>query len=306
MKDNCPLVSISCITYNHAPYIRQCLDGFMMQQTNFAFEVLIHDDASTDGTTEIIKEYEAKFPDIIKPIFQTENQYSKGIKISATFNFPRVKGKYIAMCEGDDFWTDPLKLQKQVDFLEANSDYVICSHYFNLYSQNQNKYICIAPCSITGNMVFDIEYYVSRADWVTQPNTIMFKKECLSINEYLKYNKSKDLTLFYYLLKKGKGMLLKDIMSVYRSHDNGIWQGASRITRIKADLDTVMCIYNNDRDTLSAKLVKNTLTVWGVLGISFLKKNVGLYIRCLSAVCEKLGVKNTLIVLYRNFNYLKL
>ena len=105
MKDNCPLVSICCITYNHAPYIRQCLDGFMMQQTNFTFEVLIHDDASTDGTADIIREYESKYPDIIKPIYQTENQYSKGVKVSATFNFPRAKGKYIAMCEGDDYWT---------------------------------------------------------------------------------------------------------------------------------------------------------------------------------------------------------
>ena len=78
MKDNCPWVSISCITFNHAPYIRQCLDGFMMQQTNFAFEVLIHDDASTDGTTEIIKEYEAKYPDIIKPLYEEENQWVKG------------------------------------------------------------------------------------------------------------------------------------------------------------------------------------------------------------------------------------
>ena len=97
----------------------QCLDGFMMQQTNFAFEVLIHDDASTDGTTEIIKEYEAKYPEIIKPIYEEENQWVKGRRGSAVFNFPRAKGKYIAMCEGDDYWTDPLKLQKQVDFLES-------------------------------------------------------------------------------------------------------------------------------------------------------------------------------------------
>ncbi len=116
-----PLVSINCITYNHEPYIRQCLDGFMMQKTNFAFEVLIHDDASTDNTANIIQEYEAKYPEIIKPIYQAENQYSKGEgAISVRFNFPRAKGKYIAMCEGDDYWIDPHKLQKQVDILENN------------------------------------------------------------------------------------------------------------------------------------------------------------------------------------------
>lgn len=111
------LVSISCITYNHEPYIRECLDGFIMQKTDFAFEVLIHDDASTDKTADIIREYEAKFPNLIKPIYQTENQFSKKVgSINAKFNYPRAKGKYIALCEGDDYWTDPLKLQKQVDF----------------------------------------------------------------------------------------------------------------------------------------------------------------------------------------------
>ena len=126
---NKPLVSISCITYNHAPYIRECLDGFMMQKCDFGFEVLIHDDASTDGTQEIIKEYQKKYPEIIKPILQTENQYSKGVRgINMKFNYPRAQGKYIALCEGDDYWSDPLKLQKQVEFLEANPDFNISFH----------------------------------------------------------------------------------------------------------------------------------------------------------------------------------
>ena len=104
------LVSISCITYNQAHFIRQCLDGFLMQKTTFSFEVLIHDDASTDGTTEIIREYESKYPEIIKPLYEKENQWTKGRRGSAVFNYPRAKGKYIALCEGDDYWIDPLKL----------------------------------------------------------------------------------------------------------------------------------------------------------------------------------------------------
>ena len=123
------IVSVSCITYNHAPYIRACLDGFLMQKTSFVFEILIHDDCSTDGTREIIEEYSKKYPDIIFPIFQTENQYSKGVRgMMARFNFPRSRGKYIALCEGDDYWSDPYKLQRQVDFLEANTDFSICFH----------------------------------------------------------------------------------------------------------------------------------------------------------------------------------
>lgn len=129
------LVSVCCITYNHAPYIRQCLDGFIMQKTNFKFEILIHDDASTDGTADIIREYEAKYPNILKPIYQTENQYSKGKNISATYNWPRAVGKYVAMCEGDDYWTDPLKLQKQVDFMEAHLECAVCFHPVMVHDQ---------------------------------------------------------------------------------------------------------------------------------------------------------------------------
>lgn len=123
------MVSICCITYNQKEYICDALDGFLKQKAEFAFEVLIHDDASTDGTADIIRQYAGKYPDIIKPILQTENQYSKGFtNISGTFNFPRAEGRYIAMCEGDDYWTDDHKLQKQVEYMEAHPDCSLCFH----------------------------------------------------------------------------------------------------------------------------------------------------------------------------------
>jgi len=118
-----PLVTIRCLVYNHEPYLRQCLDGFVMQKTNFPFEAIVHDDASTDRSAEIIREYAEKYPDIIKPIFETENQYSKKDGSLRRIMDKHMRGKYIAMCEGDDYWIDPLKLQKQVDFLELNSEY---------------------------------------------------------------------------------------------------------------------------------------------------------------------------------------
>ena len=123
-----PVVSIISLTYNHAPYIRECLDGFLMQQTDFPFEVIIHDDASTDGTTEIVKEYAEKYPDIIKPIIQTENQYSKHHDFNRIIQtcFEKCQGQYIAFCEGDDYWIDPLKLQKQANFLNHNLDCGMC------------------------------------------------------------------------------------------------------------------------------------------------------------------------------------
>lgn len=137
MADN-PLVSICTLTYNHNPFIKECLDGILMQKTNFAFELIVHDDASTDGTAEIIKEYKAKYPDIITPVYQTENQYSKGKRVMQEFVYPKTKGKYIAICEGDDFWTDPYKLQKQVDFLEAAPEYGVCYTPANILHLNKN------------------------------------------------------------------------------------------------------------------------------------------------------------------------
>ena len=124
-----PLVSICCITYNHKEYIRDALDGFLSQRTDFPYEILINDDASTDGTADIIREYEQKYPEKIRALLQTENQYSKGItNPSGAFNFPRVRGRYVAMCEGDDYWIDPEKLQKQVDYMEAHPDCSLCFH----------------------------------------------------------------------------------------------------------------------------------------------------------------------------------
>ena len=134
-----PLVSVVTLAYNHGKYIRQCLDGFVMQQTDFPFEVIIHDDASTDDTAEIIREYEMKYPDIIKPVYQTENQYSKKVPIGATYLYPKAQGKYIAECEGDDWWTDPHKLQKQVDFLESHPDYLLCSTGYSTFTMKDGS-----------------------------------------------------------------------------------------------------------------------------------------------------------------------
>lgn len=122
------LVSVLCTAYNHEPYIRQTLQSFVDQQTDFAFEVLVNDDCSTDGTAAIIREFEEKYPDIIRPFYQEKNLYSQGIYIYHKVFFPAARGRYIAKCEGDDYWTDPTKLQRQVDFMEAHPEYSACVH----------------------------------------------------------------------------------------------------------------------------------------------------------------------------------
>ena len=139
------MVSIICTAYNHEDYIADAIESFLMQKTNFKFEILIHDDASTDRTAEIIKEYEIKFPNLIKPIYQIENQYSKGNN-SDFLNRKRARGKYVAICEGDDYWTDEYKLQKQLDYMEGNSGCTFCFH--NAYVEDQrnpNKNRLVVP-----------------------------------------------------------------------------------------------------------------------------------------------------------------
>lgn len=121
-------VSVYCLAYNHEKYIRKTLEGFVNQKTNFRFKVVVHDDASTDRTAEIIREFEEKYPDIFDVIYQTENQYFNPENFIAKYMTPRIEGKYVAYCEGDDYWCDENKLQKQFDIMEANPD-LICSFH---------------------------------------------------------------------------------------------------------------------------------------------------------------------------------
>ncbi|MDF0748956.1 glycosyltransferase [Marinobacter sp. 71-i] len=140
------LVTVLCHTFNHAPYIEDALRGFLTQKTNFPFEVIVHDDASTDETPKIIDRFKKKYPHIIRPIFQVENQYSKGIK-PTSLSAPRAKGNYIACCEGDDFWINNKKLQIQINLAKKNNDILLFFHQALLMKDNEivraiNNYGC--------------------------------------------------------------------------------------------------------------------------------------------------------------------
>ena len=126
--DKEPLVSVCCLSYNHEAYLRDTLEGFLMQRVSFPIEILVNDDASTDGTRAIIRDYAARYPELIRPFYQDVNLYSQGKDLCLEVLYPAARGKYIALCEGDDYWTDPDKLQLQVDFLESHPDYTACVH----------------------------------------------------------------------------------------------------------------------------------------------------------------------------------
>lgn len=216
------MVSICCATYNHENYIIDAIEGFLMQETDFKFEILLHDDASTDKTADIIRSYEEKYPEIIKPIYQTVNQYSKGVKITQTFNYPRAKGKYIALCEGDDYWTDSKKLQIQFDCLEKNKDVVCCYHGdYILDDKGLRKESRLSP-------QYQKSYtsYEMMAGYVVLPVTSFFRNLDVLRNypPEAKYVKNGDRFLFSILGQYGSGMYLPMIEpAVYRVHEGGIW-----------------------------------------------------------------------------------
>ena len=223
MTDNEIKVTIRCITYNQKDYIRQCLDGFVMQQTNFRYEAIVHDDASTDGTADIVREYAEKYPDIIKPIFETENQYSKHDGSLGRILNAHTRGKYVALCEGDDYWTDPHKLQKQADFLDANPQ---CSLTYHAC-----KNVFSTPCKVnylSGENVKEFYTDVDLIDYPFQTATVMYKKEIIDSELYKKATAigctSGDTIFFLTASRFGTIEGINEQMSVYRRHEGGISQ----------------------------------------------------------------------------------
>jgi glycosyltransferase involved in cell wall biosynthesis len=240
-----PLVSISCLTFNHQDYLEDALEGFLRQTTNFPFEILIHDDASTDGTANIIREYETAYPIIVRPLYQKENQYSKGVRISDTYQFPRAKGKYIAICEGDDYWVDPLKLQTQVDFLENNPDYVVC--YTNCQPFDAHG---LLDTDFLGRKR-DLEAIELQRATPIFTLTACFRNVLKGAPREFAIVEYGDLTFWCRLGDFGKGKYLPNIKpSMYRVHGGGVHSARSEKQRAKMRLQLMvgMLLYRLNRD----------------------------------------------------------
>lgn len=224
-----PLVSISCITFNHENFIRDAIEGFLIQRTTFPVEILIHDDASTDKTQEIIREYEEKYPFLIRPIYQKTNQYSQG-NSPGKFNRERAKGKYYAICEGDDYWTDPLKLQKQVDFLEGNEEYVAC--FTNALYQNEitkSKRLFISNLK-EGQVPTDS--IILHGGGIYPTASLVFKNKLIPNELFGKFpGIAGDDLLIMLLAMAGKVNFLDETTCVYRRWSGGIYSMISNDKR---------------------------------------------------------------------------
>lgn len=225
------LVSIHCITYNHEKYISDAIDSFLMQKTDFKYEILIHDDASTDRTAEIILEYEKAYPNLIKPIYQTENQYSRGIPFE-DFNFNRAEGKYIAFCEGDDFWTDPYKLQKQVDYMESHPECSLCVHAGKIVTA-LGKNIISYNRPHRGSKLFGVSEIIEGGGGLFLTNSMLCLTGFIKNSPtFVKKAPVSDYPTVINLSLLGKVYYMDGFMSCYRVGDNESWTN-----RIYSDIE---------------------------------------------------------------------
>lgn len=213
------LVAIHCLVYNHEPYIRDCLEGFVMQKTNFRFVAIVHDDVSTDGSAAIIREYAEKYPDIFMPIFETENQWSKqdGSLTRIMYDaIVKTGAKYVAMCEGDDYWINPHKLQKQVDYMELHPNCTLCAHN-SLQLNTATRAIDLFNKKLLQIQDYTLDTFITK-DWFTPTQTLLYRRSSYQLFENLPEFKHGDYSLQVNLLLAPDSYLHyeNDIMSVYR------------------------------------------------------------------------------------------
>lgn len=254
-------VSVVCNAYNHAKYIRKCLESLTTQKTSFEYEILVHDDASTDGTADIIREFEMKYPNLIKPIYQTENQYSKG-GISK-FQYPRAKGDYIAFCEGDDYWTDEYKLQKQFDALEAYPEIDICAHSTVKVSEDEGEILgYIAPRQKT--CVIPVEDVIYNGGGFVGTNSLMYRADLEKNIPGFRQFWRIDYALQISGSLRGGMIYLPETMSAYRWFSVGSWtrNQSSDKNKLKAVLDKKIKLLNMLNEETNFKhtvIINNTI-----------------------------------------------
>ena len=237
-----PIVVISCITFNHELYLKDALEGFVNQKTNFPYVAIVHEDASTDKTADILKKYAEKYPNIIFPIYEKENQYSK--KDGSLYNIinkaiDASNPKYVALCEGDDYWNDPHKLQKQVDFLDFHDDYTLCATN-HLYQYPDGKKT-ESPYNVNEDRDSDIKEVILKGGMFLSTSSLVIRKEAYNkLPESATKLPVGDYPLQIYMAYLGKVRILYASTVVYRVQSNGSWSAKYSMD----DFKTKFCLFN--------------------------------------------------------------
>jgi len=229
LEGTVPVVSIWCITYNHAKFIREALEGFLMQETTFPVEILIHDDASTDGTADIVRSYQVKYPQLFRAIFQTENQWSKGIK-PRKFLTPLVRGQFTALCEGDDYWSHRHKLEMQIALLEKKPELAGCFHRTSLVDTD-NKVIK-QDYFISEQKQFDFRDCITTLKKRYATCSFVFRSRAISNPRSWFTETSNDMFLELQVALTGELYFIDKSMGAYRVHAGGIWSSATSAQKV--------------------------------------------------------------------------
>lgn len=239
--ENKPLVAIHCLVYNHEPYLRDCFEGFVMQQTDFPFVAIVHDDASTDGSAAIIREYEEKYPHIFKPIYETENQYSKRDGSLERIMNEAIDGtgaKYVAVCEGDDYWIDSLKLQKQVDFLENNKDFgLVHTNVYHLVGNSLLNDSIMRENSSFQNLILGNK--ISTLTVMVRTEVLFKGYKILHDNPELNSIFMGDYPLYMIIASITKVQWLNNYSGVYRIIENSVSHSINIKERYLFDLEII-------------------------------------------------------------------
>lgn len=225
MKKNNIRVSVICTTYNQEDYIAQALESFLSQKCNFQYEILVHDDASTDCTTEIIQHYAELYPELIKPIIRSENQYSQGKPITSYVVNNYAQGEFLAYCEGDDYWTDPLKLQKQVDVLDNNQDFGVCTHQTIVKNLDKNKMYCL--CSYGSSRELGLDDVIEYEHQYHHSSVLARRNLDVCIPEFLNECPFDYTRRIYYGIST-KVFYIDETMSVYRYGAKNSWTNTQK------------------------------------------------------------------------------
>lgn len=242
-----PLVSVCCIAYNHERYIAEAVEGFLAQRIAFPFEIIIHDDCSTDRTADIIRSYQQRHPRLIKTCFQTENQYSKGRRIFSII-FARAAGKYLALCEGDDYWTDPDKLARQVALMEANPDYSFCFHPVNRLDQATGETVArIKPPVVKETYTADDLF--EHGNFIPTCSTLFRAGLVRDYPDWYYQATYGDFAFFVHAARLGPVGFVDEPMAVHRLHGAGAWGGRS----YRAHLERFISTYEVIADGMRAR-----------------------------------------------------
>ena len=276
-----PLVHTQTMTYNHGNFIRECIEGILIQKTTFPVQILIHDDDSTDNTAEIVNEYQKNYPNLIKAYYQIENSYTKLDKHERRSEFMNwKKGKYEAFCEGDDYWTDPLKLQKQVDFLEENPGYVLTGGYASQIYEHENFEIFHDKPIHDQNFDFDDRYIHERNPIFAL--TMLFRYNIIKEFPDIYWKLGGGTRRLYFLLcQHGKGRYIHENYGVYRTHSGGVtfntkWTTEGKIGKYENYI-VASIKWNNYFHGKYDKETKNVLHINGIRIIKLLLSDKKLF-----------------------------